>query len=101
LLELVANLSFKMFGSASKEGDGNRRLLHVRVIEAVLPGPPREVFISGSLFRVHDDKEIDKEKETSPAFNTKGGAESKLPIGWECEFGKAFNLNHETGIPIC
>lgn len=86
-----------MFGGGAKGDDANRRLLHVRVIEANLPGPPREVFITGSLFRVHDDKEIDKEKETSPAYKTKGGADSKMPIGWECEFGKAFNLNHETG----
>jgi hypothetical protein len=86
-----------MFGGGAKGDDANRRLLRVRVIEADLPGPPREVFMTGSLFRVHDDKEIDKEKESSPSYNTKGGADSKVPIGWECEFGKAFNLNHETG----
>ena len=88
---------FSAKGAADGGGDATRRLLKVRVIEIESAGPPREIFITGSLFRVHDDKEIDKEKETSPAINTKGGPDGKVAIGWECEFGRAFNLNHETG----
>ena len=72
----------------------------MKVFECELPGPPRDVSVAGSLFRVHDDKEIDKEKAKSPAYNTKSAVDGKTQMNWDFELGKTFNLNHETGNPV-
>jgi len=73
-----------------------RRLLHLTVIEAEIPSQPKEVLVTGSLFRVHDDKEIDKEKGTSPSIKFASG---KTKFNWDFDFGKTYNLNNESGNP--
>jgi hypothetical protein len=80
-----------------KASDDSRRLLRVIVNEVDLPTQPKEIFLVASLFRVHDDKEIDKEKGTSPTTKPTGG---KARINWSFDFGKTFNLNNESGIPF-
>lgn len=71
-----------------------RRLLHLTVNEADIPSQPKEIFLVASLFRLHDDKEIDKEKGTSPSVKPSGG---KARMNWGYDFGKTFNLNNESG----
>jgi hypothetical protein len=95
-----------MLGSSRKAApaaaSSSRRLLQVTVLEADLSSLAlslgKDVFATGSLFRVHDDKEIDKEKGTSPTYSiAKSGAGSPIQMNWEYSFGQTFNLNHETG----
>jgi uncharacterized membrane protein len=79
-----------------KANDDSRRLLNLTVYEADIPSKPKEVLVSASLFRVQDDKEIDKEKGTSPSIKYASG---KTTFNWSNLYGKTFNLNNESGLP--
>ena len=56
------------------------------------------IYISASLFRVHDDKEIPQEKVQSDSIVVKAGTVHNLDF--EGNLGNVFNLNHETGNPL-
>jgi len=81
------------------EKEGGRRLVKFSVLEASLreehSGP---IYISASLFRVHDDKEIPQEKVQSDSIVVKAGTVHNLDF--EGNLGDVFNLNHETGNPL-
>ncbi len=75
----------------------NRRVLEVTVTKVEFPTVSKDpILIVGSLFALVNDKEIDKERSTSPEIVTEDG---KAKLNWMCKFGNSYNLNIETGKP--
>ena len=114
------------------QSDAARRTLHVSVLGFQIDQlkEPKAIQLHAALYRLHDDKMIDKESFTSKAIKSTPSAETVLDA-WvrviiiviiiirddvrtsvvlilpyalspsqDCDFGKVFSLDHPSGNPV-